>query len=129
MSEGRTYFKIFHVAESDLWGAKQIRAITKWWLDLMRNLVVVAALLYLSKKADNWPLTIVAYISYGALVAYCLTYTAWWFFYPLHRYEGRTWLVRTLWYQIANVVSLVTFWFVWIGLTGAVDAISKAQAP
>jgi hypothetical protein len=127
MSEDGTYAKILHVAAADRWGGEKVRAITKWWLDLMRNVVVVSVLLYLARKSDGWPLTIVAYASFGALVLYCLTYTAWWFFNPLHQFGGRSWWIRMLTYQMANLVSLASFWFVWIALTRAVDAVSKAQ--
>jgi hypothetical protein len=92
----------------------------------MRNVVVVSVLLYLARKSDTWPLTIVAYVSFGCLILYCLTYTTWWFFNPLHQYEGNWW-VRMLTYQVANLVSLASFWFVWLALTKAIDAISKAQ--
>jgi hypothetical protein len=85
MVEDRTYAKFLHISVADSWGAEKIRAIAKWWLDLMRNVVVVSVLLYLSKKSDSWPLPIVAYVSFASLVLYCLTYTTWWFFNPLHR--------------------------------------------
>ena len=125
--EDKTYAKFLHVSAPDLWGAEKTRTFTKWWLDLMRNIIVVAVLLFLAKKSDSWPLTIIAYVSFGAVVLYCLTYTTWWFFYPLHKYEGSQWWARMLAYQFANLFSLATFWFVWLTLTKAIDAISKAQ--
>jgi hypothetical protein len=127
MLEDKTYARFLHMSAADRWGGEKIRALTKWWLDLMRNVVVVSVLLYLAKKSDYWPLTIAAYVSFGALVLYCLTYTAWWFFNPLHQYEGNRWWVRMLTYQVANVVSLASFWFVWLAVTKAIDALSKAQ--
>jgi hypothetical protein len=30
-------------------------------------------------------------------------------------------------YQAANLVAIVSFWFVWLALTKAIDAIAKAQ--
>lgn len=128
MTEDRTFAKFLHVTAADRWGAEKVRAFTKWWLDLMRNLIVVAALLYLAKKSDSLSLTVVAYASLGAVILYCMTYTTWWFFDPLHKFEGKWW-VRMSIYQLANLVSLLTFWFVWLSLTNAIDAISKAQGP
>jgi hypothetical protein len=126
VAEDRTYARFLHVTLADAWGAKKVQAFTKWWLDLMRNLVVVAVLLYLARKSDNSLLTIVAYASFAAVVLYCLTFTTWWFFDPLHKYEGRWW-VRILTYQIANAISLAAFWFVLLAVTKAIDAVSKAQ--
>jgi hypothetical protein len=126
MHEDRTYLKFLHISAADRWGGEKLRAFSKWWLDLMRNVVVVSVLLYLARKSDGWPLTIVAYLSFGSLILYCLTYTTWWFFNPLPQYEG-IWWVRMLTYQVANLVSLASFWFVWLALTKAIDAISKAQ--
>jgi hypothetical protein len=128
MAEDNTYAKFLHITAADRWGAEKVRAFTKWWLDLMPNVVVVAVLLYLAKRSDSWPLTIVAYASFGAVVLYCMTYTTWWFFDPLHKCEGKWW-VRMTTYQLANVISLVTFWFVWLSVTKAIDAISRAQGP
>jgi hypothetical protein len=126
MAEYRTYAKFLYVTAADRWGAEKVRAFTKWWLDLMRNVIVVAVLLYLAKKSDSWLLTIIAYASFAAVILYCLTYTTWWFFDPLHKHEGKWW-VRMLTYQIANLISLTTFWFVWLAITKAIDAISGAQ--
>jgi uncharacterized membrane protein YkvI len=81
---------------------------------------------FVDTEAGVWPLPIVAYVSFASLVLYCLTYTTWWFFNPLHRYEGNWW-VRMLTYQAANLVAIVSFWFVWLALTKAIDAIAKAQ--
>lgn len=126
MTEDRTYARFLHVSAADLWGADKVRAFTKWWLDLMRNLVAVAVLLYLARKSDSWFLTIIAYASFAAVILHCLTFTTWWFFNPLHRYQGRWWR-RVLIYQMANIISLASLWFVWLAVSGAVDAISKAQ--
>jgi hypothetical protein len=93
----------------------------------MRNLIVVAVLLYLAKKTNTWPLTVIAYASYGAIVLYCLTYTSWWFWDPLHRFEGSRWFIRFFLYQVANIAALASLWFVLLGLKSAVDAVSLAQ--
>jgi hypothetical protein len=127
VSNDKTYLGFLKFEEPDMWGAGLVRAATKWWLDIMRNLIVVAVLLYLGTKTNSWPVTVISYVSFGALILYCLTYTTWWFYSPLQRFEGRSWMIRMLLSQIANVVALLMFWTVWHGLTGAVEAISKAQ--
>jgi hypothetical protein len=126
MAKDRMYAGFMRVAAADIWGAEKVRALTKWWFDLVQNFVLAAVLLYLARKSGSLPLALIAYISFAALMLYCLTYTTWWFFDPLRMYEGKR-LVRMATYQIANVVSLLTFWFAWLAVTKAIDAISMAQ--
>jgi hypothetical protein len=123
MAKDRMYAGFMRVAAADIWGAEKV---TKWWFDLVQNFVLAAVLLYLARKSGSLPLALIAYISFAALMLYCLTYTTWWFFDPLRMYEGKRW-VRMATYQIANVVSLLTFWFAWLAVTKAIDAISMAQ--
>jgi len=127
MSEDRTYAKIFHVSDSDLWVAEKIRAFAKWWLDLVRNIVVVAVLLYVSRKANSWPITIIAYASFGALVGYCLTYSSWWFWSPLHKYEGKM-PFRLIYGALAAALAYGMFWTIAVGLHVTIDQLASAQA-
>jgi hypothetical protein len=50
------------------------RAIYRWVLELLRNCMVVAALLFLARKSGNWWLWIVTIVSGFALMGYCYTY-------------------------------------------------------
>jgi hypothetical protein len=51
-----------------------IRAFTKWYFDLIKNALVVAALVYTWKKTDDAIVGAVATLTFAVFVAYILTY-------------------------------------------------------
>jgi hypothetical protein len=54
--------------------ASQTRDAAKWFLDLMRNLIVVALLFVLAQKSDRWYLTALAWVGFFAFWAYVSSY-------------------------------------------------------
>jgi hypothetical protein len=48
--------------------AGKIRAFAKWWLDLIRNVTVVAVLQYVARKSDKLAVKIIAEVSFPTLV-------------------------------------------------------------
>jgi hypothetical protein len=55
------------------------RAFYKWFLEFIRNCMVVAALFYLARRSGSWLLYTVAVGAGGALIAYCHSFveSAW----------------------------------------------------
>ncbi|HVA17811.1 MAG TPA: hypothetical protein VMV59_08885 [Candidatus Dormibacteraeota bacterium] len=53
---------------------KANRALYRWLLEFLRNIMVVAAIFYLAKRSGEWWLYIVASAGGLALAAYCYTY-------------------------------------------------------
>jgi hypothetical protein len=51
-----------------------IRAFTKWYFDLIKNALVVAALVYTWKKTDDAVVGVVATLIFAIFLAYILTY-------------------------------------------------------
>jgi hypothetical protein len=54
--------------------AKHVRRLAKWWLELIRNLLVVSAINFLAQQSDSILLKGIAYASFLALFAYCTSY-------------------------------------------------------
>jgi hypothetical protein len=56
-----------------------IRASYKWFLEFLRNCMVVAALFYLAQKSGNWWLYAITMMAGLALAGYCYSYleSAW----------------------------------------------------
>jgi membrane associated rhomboid family serine protease len=54
------------------------RGIYKWFLEFVRNCMVVAALAYVAQKSGNWLMYGVAGLAYAALAFYCLSYVEVW---------------------------------------------------
>jgi hypothetical protein len=54
------------------------RGIYKWFLEFLRNCMVVAALAYVAQKSGNWLMFGVAGLAYLALACLCLSYVEVW---------------------------------------------------
>jgi protein-S-isoprenylcysteine O-methyltransferase Ste14 len=52
-----------------------LRANIRWWMELLRNLLVVTTITFLAHKSNNILPKIVAYFSIGALFLYFYTYS------------------------------------------------------
>jgi hypothetical protein len=67
---GKSFLKAHWVQllSQDNWGFQ--RAFGKWWLDLIRNIMVVGVLRYFSLKSNDIVLQIISFITYLALVGY-----------------------------------------------------------
>lgn len=63
------------------------RAIYRWYLDFLRNCMVVAALYYLAEKSGSWWLYGITISAWGALGGFCYTYieNAW----PWHKLASK----------------------------------------
>jgi hypothetical protein len=54
------------------------RGIYKWFLEFVRNCMVVAALAYVAEKSGNWLMYGIAGLAYAALAFYCISYVEVW---------------------------------------------------
>jgi membrane associated rhomboid family serine protease len=54
------------------------RGFYKWFLEFIRNCMVVAALAYVAQKSGSWFLYGIAALTYFALAATCLSYVEVW---------------------------------------------------
>jgi hypothetical protein len=52
----------------------EIRTFTKWYFDLIKNALVVAALVYTWRKTDDATVGVVATVTFVVFVSYVLTY-------------------------------------------------------
>jgi hypothetical protein len=58
----------------DEWMAEKFRPFAKGWLDMVRNLFIVALLTYTADKSDNFALKLFAFITYLIFVVSVLSY-------------------------------------------------------
>jgi hypothetical protein len=54
------------------------RGIYRWFLEFVRNCMVVAALAYVAQKSGNWLMYGIAGLAYAALAFYCISYVEVW---------------------------------------------------
>jgi hypothetical protein len=60
--------------ESDLWAAKHGRTFIKWWLEVVRNLLVVSAFYFLAQKSDSIVLKVLANVTFLVFFGYFATW-------------------------------------------------------
>ena len=108
-----------------------VRAIYRWFLEFLRNCMVVAALFYVARRSgDRW-LYGIAGLGGFALAAYCYTYieNGWW---QLEMSKKGWFLTKRWWLKhvivLASVVALQSIVIgITIGLIATVDRIVAAQ--
>jgi hypothetical protein len=71
----------------DVWAATQARAFSKWWLDLVRNLIIVGVLQFLAEKSGLWYLKAISAFTYLMFFAYCLSYVQAIMINPFHGFK------------------------------------------
>jgi hypothetical protein len=104
--------------------ASRTRDAAKWFLDLMRNLIVVALLFVLAEKSDKWYLTALAWIGFFAFWVYVSSYwNALAFRFPATTYG---WIKAFIFLVAFIVVGVVTIAFIGSSQT-MVQEIARVQ--
>lgn len=128
MERLRSYFRNFvkqNVLQPDIWGIT--RDVTKWGLDLVRNMVVVGALKYLANRTGAPFIKAVAEIASLFLYLYCLSYISTWTIHPFNFVTNRR-VERALELIAAFVFSYVAIRLATFALEGAIKDLAEAQA-
>jgi hypothetical protein len=106
----------------------ELRAISKWWLELARNVVAVAGLQLLAEATDNWVLRAVAFAAYSALFIYCFSYVRWVIpnvFPSLKNQNVRALILLA----ILICVAVAGYLLIDAGLRSVIDEIVRLQKP
>jgi hypothetical protein len=103
------------------WGVS--RALGKWWLDLIRNIIVVGVLRYFSLKSNDVVLQIMTYITYVALVGYINSFLFEFVSINLANPEPRRRTIRL----VILIVSVLIVVFLVRWLDYAIDRIAALQ--
>jgi hypothetical protein len=115
-------------SETDALVAAKTRAFAKWWLALLRNVMVVAVLQYVARKSDKLAVKIIAGVSFFMLLGYCLSYLQSWSLNPFFFIKNRH--VQLLAYMIFGVALGVALLFsISAGIGSAIDEIPRMQRP
>jgi hypothetical protein len=69
--------------------APKQRAFFKWWLDLIRNLMIVGVVQYVADKSGHWYLKALSDFTYLVFVGYCMSYVTSWVFNPFHGFKSK----------------------------------------
>jgi hypothetical protein len=101
------------------------RGIYKWFLEFMRNCMVVAALGYVAEKSGSWLMYGIAGLAYLALAFYCVSYVEVW--KVRLDFLGSRWrMAARLLVGIVILQSLQAI--ITVGLFGAIYKIVQTQA-
>jgi hypothetical protein len=72
----------------DIQTSAQLRALAKWFFDFVKNAITVGALMALGKKTNSNLIELLAWLSFGVLNGYVLSYTQTWHFEPFHSFRN-----------------------------------------
>jgi len=114
----------FLLHEADFQAGKHIRALTKWWLELVRNLLVVSAFYFLALKSDSTVLKILAQLSLLVFLAYFSTWQntfSFRFFPYIKNPKVNFWFNLVVWLAICMPI----YFFIIIAVTRAFQALSQ----
>lgn len=125
--EDKVYFKDWFVESSDRSVSQRMRSLCKWWLELVRNIGVVALLGIFAERADNWAVTLISNISLGAVCFSAASYAHDWIVNPFPQRAKRSKLWNALALAIAALFTLAV-WFLIITLVSvSIREISHIQ--
>jgi hypothetical protein len=102
------------------------RGIYKWFLEFLRNCMVVAALGYVAQKSGNWLMYGVAGLAYLALAFLCLSYVEVWRVRLDFLGEGRLRRVLSILIGIVMLQSIQAI--ITVGLFATIYKIIQTQA-
>jgi hypothetical protein len=107
---------------------EQIRAGSKWALELARNLIAVAGLQFLALASESKLLKAIAFCAYFALFAYCISYFRWFVphVFPSIKNQNARALIILI---ILIFVSMLAYVLIDMALRNAIDEIVRVQQP
>lgn len=107
---------------------EQLRSVSKWTLELARNVIAVAGLQLLALLSENIVLKGIAFCAYSALYIYCISYFRWFVPYAFPNLKNRN--VRAFAIMaVLIVVGGLGIILIDLGLRSAVDEIVRVQKP
>lgn len=105
----QTYLKeAFTIHERALTISKSVRALIRWFFELLRNLVVVSGILFLSIKTQSKFLEYIALAGLFLLAAYTWTYLDVWIVRPFHGLKNQ---------RLGMWLDIILFLIVVVGLS------------
>ena len=119
--------KSFNARPIDRLVSIQTRAFAKWWLDLVRNFIIVGVLQYFAEKSGLWYVKALSAITYLVFFGYCMSYLDFWTFNPFHG-------MKTSWFKffLSMVVGVILPVAILMGVSllvyMSVDEIARLQA-
>src|ERR1700730_11516254 len=103
------------IHENEVVVAGKVRAVCKWVLDFLRNLMIVGILQYFARRSDRFVLSLIANIGLLALVGYTISF--------LHVFSLNLFSRRGIvWIVVDAVVYVVTFGLLLFGISFGIFA-------
>jgi hypothetical protein len=104
--------------------AKTMRDFSKWILDLLRNIIIVAVIQYMETRTDSVWVKAASFVSYGALFMYCGSYILGW---TARSDMGKSGFARGAIYTIVSFVLVLVLIAANITISHVVNDVAKLQ--
>lgn len=122
----KTFFDQFVEWEDDRGLSDFMRGVTKWFFDLLRNVMILALIKYLADRTDSTMVYWLYVIGTGALVVYMFTYIARWRLVPFP-FLGNSWMGKLANAAVGGMLVGLFFLLVLTPISVAIEELSKAQ--
>jgi hypothetical protein len=120
------YFTKSFVEHPDAWVEPYVRTFCKWWLDLIRNAIIVGVLYFFAEKSGSLTLKVLSIFTFAVFFAYCLSYTRTFLVDPFHGIKNE--LLRfALFTIVGGLISLAISTGTAISVWLAIDEIARVQ--
>lgn len=107
--------------------AAVLRAVAKWWLDLVRNLLVVGALQYVAFRSGNLILEGLSLCTYLFFFAYFITQFDLWAFNPFFSVKNSR--LQSVLPVLSHIVVALIPLALGVALFMSVQQVARAQTP
>jgi hypothetical protein len=108
--------------------AKWVRTGARIILELLRNMLVVGALLYLAQKSKSPVLYALALVGFGALFGYCFAFMHVWSIRLPFSITKNSWVYASVSASLHVLILAASYGLILSGILFAVKAVMKAQA-
>jgi hypothetical protein len=119
--------EFFRSDDADQAVAKDVRKLCKWWLETIRNLVVVCLLWYVAEKSHSLVMWLLAIVSVLAFLFYWLSSIMIWGFTP-YSFPRAHPIKRIFLTILGTAISLLVFWTIYNSIFVAIDQFGAAQS-
>jgi hypothetical protein len=105
---------------------RNIRALIRWFFDLVKNVLIVGGLKFLAVRSDSVVLKVVGVAAFASILVYCVTYMQTWQVRLFHPWWPNNFArAADLLVNLAIVAPL--FYIIVYTVPEAIDDIAKAQ--
>jgi hypothetical protein len=122
--KARDYFRGILVTHEDVWVPRVVGAVTRWFFDVLKNMLTAGVLLAMADKTGSPTLRVLAAVSTGLLGLFVLTPSQGWYLDILHPVKNE--LVRLAGIVVVRaLIGTVAITLIYFEIRPAIEAVAE----